>query len=199
MSTTATAVASRRSTTSIGRPLKVLIPLIQRDLENGNRAGMTYYADAGAKLLEAKSQVAFGSWGRWVSKNFALNERTARDYMRVARIREDHQNGTPGAVLPTSLNEARGGTQRRREQRAHEQPFRAALGEIETDVYAQEKQTRDDEVRLHRDIAVELVDLGYKALASRLHPDRGGSKDAMVRLNRVREELKGLAKTRRFV
>ena len=68
-----------------------------------------------------------------------------------------------------------------------------------TDFYTQEKQTRNDEVRLHRELAVELVDIGFKALASRLHPDRGGSKDAMSRLNRVREELKGLAETRRFI
>ncbi len=73
------------------------------------------------------------------------------------------------------------------------------LQELDTDFYTQEKQTRDDEVKLHRDMALELVDVGFKALATRLHPDRGGSKEAMSRLNRVRDELKGLATTRRFV
>jgi hypothetical protein len=36
-------------------------------------------------------------------------------------------------------------------------------------------------------------------MATRLHPDRGGSKYAMARLNCVRDELKSIAKTRRFV
>jgi hypothetical protein len=47
-------------------------------------------------------------------------------------------------------------------------------------------------------LAVELVDIGFKALATRLHPDHGGSEQAMRRLNRVRRELKSVAKTRRF-
>jgi hypothetical protein len=51
---------------------------------------------------------------------------------------------------------------------------------------------------LHRDLALELIDIGFKALATRLHPDRGGSKDAMRRLNRVRDELKTVAASRRF-
>jgi hypothetical protein len=40
--------------------------------------------------------------------------------------------------------------------------------------------------------AEEAHDLGgeYRALATKLHPDRGGSKEAMARLNRVRDELK---------
>jgi hypothetical protein len=36
-------------------------------------------------------------------------------------------------------------------------------------------------------------------MATRLHPDRGGSRDAMQRLNTVRDELKSIAATRRFV
>jgi hypothetical protein len=195
-----TAVA-RKSTTTIARPLKVLIPLIQHDVEAGASAGMQYYADAGDKLIEAKDQVAFGSWGRWLKKNFDLSDHTARQYMRLARLRveADAQNGRQASVLPASLKEMQGETDRRRERRKKEQPFRVALGEVETDLYATEKQTRDEEIQLHRDLAVELVDLGFKALATRLHPDRGGSKEAMARLNRVRQELKGFAGTRRFV
>ena len=77
--------------------------------------------------------------------------------------------------------------------------FNASLRDVARDDFVQERQARDDEVRLHRELAEELVDIGYRALATRLHPDRGGSKDAMARLNRVRDELKTTAQTRRFV
>jgi hypothetical protein len=195
----ATAVAKRERVT-ISRPLKVLIPLIQADLAQGDRAGMEHYADAGDKLIEAKEQVTPGHWGTWLSKNCSLNDRTARVYMRLARLRaENDHNGSGAAGLPRSLREMEGETERDRQRRKRDRTYQSVLRDLETDLYAQEQQTRTDEVKLHRDIALELIDVGFKALATRLHPDRGGSKEAMIRLNRVRDELKGVAKTRRFV
>jgi len=185
---------------AIARPLKVLIPLIKDDLEQGDRAGMQYYADAGDKLIEAKEQVAHGYWGTWLSKNFERSNRQAQTYMRYARLRAESAEKRGGAaVLPSSLRELDGRTMRAQTQRHAERAYQSVLRDLETDLYAQEQQTRVDEVKLHRDIALELVDVGYKALATRLHPDRGGSKEAMARLNRVRSELKGVAETRRFV
>ena len=181
----------------ISRPLKVLIPLIQADLERGSRAAKEYYADAGDKLIEAKEQVTHGYWGSWLSKNFHLSADTARLYMRYATLRAE-QNGNGVPEMP-SLRELKGATQRERKKRKGERAFRSALRDLETDLYKQEQQTHADEVQLHREMALELIDVGWKALATRLHPDRGGSRDAMVRLNRVRDELKGIAKNRRFV
>jgi hypothetical protein len=74
-----------------------------------------------------------------------------------------------------------------------------AARELDAELFATERQVEAEEIRLHRELAVELVNLGYRALATRLHPDRGGSKDAMVRLHRVRDALKSVAETRRFV
>jgi hypothetical protein len=191
---------AKRERVTIARPLKILIPLIQADLECGDRAGMEYYADAGDKLIEAKEQVAHGYWSTWLSKNFTLQHTTAQRYMRLARLREENrQNRTGGNVLPRSLREMDGNTDRDRKQRHSESSYKAVLRDLETDLFTQEQQTRADEVQLHRDIAFELIDVGFKALATRLHPDRGGSKEAMARLNRVRDELKGVAETRRFV
>lgn len=195
----ATTAVAKRERVTISRPLKVLIPLIQADIERGDRAGMEYYADAGDKLIEAKEsgQVSPASWGRWVSRHFNRSERTAGVYMRYARLRA--KSVSSPAALPSSLREMEGTTARRREQRHAERKYQSVLRDLETDLYAQEQQTRADEVQLHRDIALELIDVGFKALATRLHPDRGGSKEAMARLNRVRDELKGVAETRRFV
>jgi NADH:ubiquinone oxidoreductase subunit len=181
------------------RPLKVLIPLIQSELQHGNDAGREYYRRAGNMLLEAKGQVAPGAWGSWLHKNFDMHATTARIYMRWARIHIQNEQGL--LEIPTSLYEMTGGTARDRENRQskQQQNFRRILRDVARDDFVQERQARDDEVRLHRELAEELVDLGYRALATKLHPDRGGSKDAMIRLNRVRDELKQIAQTRRFV
>lgn len=181
----------------IARPLKVLIPLIEADLEHGDRAGMQYYADAGDKLLEAKEQVAHGHWGSWLSKNFSLTGNTARQYMRLARLRAENNSGA--VILPRSLRAMDGAPQRDRKRRKADRAYRSVLRELEAELYSQDEQTRDDEIRLHRDLAKELIDVGFKALATRLHSDHGGSDEAMSRLNRVRIELTKFAKTRRFV
>lgn len=189
---------ARETTKQIARPLKVLIPMIQSELQQGNSAGHEHYRRAGEMLIEAKEQVGYGGWGRWLTKNFDLSQQTASRYMQWARI----QN-TPGGreVSHDSMRQMRGDTARDREDRAskQQQAFRRVLRDVARDDFVQERQTRDDEIKLHRELAEELVDIGYRALATRLHPDRGGSKDAMARLNRVRDDLKQIAQTRRFV
>jgi hypothetical protein len=191
-------VAAIATPRAIARPLKMLIPLIQSELQQGNSAGHEHYTEAGRMLIEAKEQLAHGAWGRWLAKNFDLSHRQASEYMRWAR--ERNQIGAASANF-TSLNQMRGETDRARERRnsSQQQAFRRILRDVARDEFVQERQTRDDEVKLHRDLAEELIDIGYRALATKLHPDRGGSKDAMARLNRVRDELKAIAQTRRFV
>ena len=190
----APAVVSERK---VARPLKMLIPMIQSELQQGNSAGREHYRRAGEMLIEAKDQVAHGGWSRWLAKYFDLSMRTAQDYMRWAREYDQMRRGPSYS----SLHEMTGGTERKREERQspQQQAFRRVLRDVARDDFVQERQARDDEIKLHRELAEELVDLGYRALATRLHPDRGGTKDAMARLNRVRDELKQFAQTRRFV
>ena len=57
----------------VARPLKVLIPMIQSELQQGNAAGQEHYRLAGEMLIEAKDQVGHGGWGRWLTKNFDLS------------------------------------------------------------------------------------------------------------------------------
>jgi Protein of unknown function (DUF3102) len=187
---------------NIVRPLKVLIPMIQSELQQGNAAGQEHYRLAGEMLIEAKGQVGHGGWGRWLSKNFDLSDRQASRYMRLARhVRNQIGRGAADLEMFKSLRDMDGDTERAREHRqsTQQQQFRRVLRDVARDDFVQERQARDDEIKLHRDLAEELVDIGYRALATRLHPDRGGSKDAMSRLNRVRDELKQIAQTRRFV
>jgi Protein of unknown function (DUF3102) len=183
----------------IGRPLKMLIPMIQSELQQGNAAGQEHYRVAGEMLIEAKDQVSYGQWGRWLTKNFDMTNRTAQQYMRWAR---EHQLRS-GASQYRSLREMTGQSAREREDRQspQQQRFKRVLRDVTRDRedFMQERQRQDEETSVHRKLANELIDAGYHSLAKLLHPDRGGSKDAMSRLNRVRDELKAIAQTRRFV
>ena len=52
------------------------------------------------------------------------------------------------------------------------------------------EQNHTRERKLIHDLAEKLIDIGYKGLAFELHPDKGGSAEAMARLNKVRQLLK---------
>lgn len=194
-------MAVQSESRKIARPLKVLVPMIQGELQQGNAAGQEHYRLAGQMLIEAKDQIGYGQWTKWLAKNFDLSRSTAAVYMQWARLQEDDLSRATRQPSYTSLREMRGDTERTREDRqsTQQQQFRRVLRDVAREDFVQERQARDDEVKLHRELAEELVDIGYRALATRLHPDRGGSKDAMSRLNRVREELRQIAQTRRFV
>ena len=185
-----------RRQTAIARPLAKLVPLIQEELVAGDSAGLEHFRRAGEYLLEAREQVAAFKWTAWLTKNFALSKKTAWRYMRLAEVAEERggrvlQDTTLKAVIGERLHDS--------ERRVGAfRPISAFTAKVDTDRLSQERQILVDEIRLHRELALELVDIGYKALATRLHPDRGGSKDAMRRLNRVRDELKSVAETRRF-
>jgi hypothetical protein len=186
-----------RPKASIARPLKVLVPLIKKDLESGDAAastaGLPYYRAAGEKLREAKPQV--GSFAPWVSRTFHISLDTAYRYMKLAEVVKE--KGEDFLVDAKTLYSAIGRAPKGAPTRAWER-IAAESRKIDRELFGQEQQPRVDEVRLHRELAEELIDIGYRALATRLHPDKGGSKDAMRRLNRVAEELRDIAKTRRY-
>lgn len=188
------AVARRDQPNKIARPLKVLVPLIKSDLERGDKAGLDYYRSAGDKLREARTQVPPHRWASWLTKNFALSRMTAWRYMRLSERAEDEGERI---MHDTTLHEVAHGTKSDASRRIWDS-VRTATARVDVEPLTHGRESRENETQLHRDLALELIDIGYKALATRLHPDRGGSKDAMRRLNRVREELKSVAETRRF-
>jgi hypothetical protein len=187
--------------TQVARPLKVLVPLIQEELIAGNEAGMDHYIRAGRMLNEVRDsgQVSYGSWGRWVKDNFHISRVTASDYMRIAsKVEED-----PSCKASlTSIDAALDREPRTIKSITKKNKLKSlfdGVDRVNVTRLSDERQSRDDEIKLHRDMALQLIDLGYRALATRLHPDAGGSRDAMSRLNTVRHELKDFAATRRFV
>ncbi len=185
----------------VARPLKMLVPLIKEELIAGTRAGMEHYVKAGRMLNEVQDsgQVPWGSWGRWLKDNFTLGRKTANDYMRIARkVDEEGFNCLAGETI----DEAVGRDPRTIKSVTKKNKLKSlfdGVDKVNVTRLSNERQSKDAEVKLHRDLAIQLIDLGYRALASRLHPDAGGSRDAMSRLNTVRHELKEYAGTRRFV
>jgi hypothetical protein len=183
---------------AVSRPLKVLVPLIQSELIQGDTAGLEHYRRAGRLLIESQINLIHESWVSWINKNFDLSLRTAQRYMRLARQEEDRAdigadkthnkiNGLFAAIGEKTSNERR-------------KPLHEAITRVNVERFAEERRIKQEEIKTHREMALELIDLGYRALATRLHPDRrGGSREAMTRLNAVRDELKSVASTRRFI
>jgi hypothetical protein len=193
-------VAVARNRTQVARPLKVIVPLIQDELIAATEAGMEHYAAAGRMLNEVKDsgQVPWGSWGRWLKSNFKLSHDTARDYMAIAR-KEDGGSNLRGY---SSIDSALGRTPRTIKSITKANKLKAlfdGVDKVNVTRLSNDRQDRDKEIKLHQELALQIIDLGYRAMATRLHPDAGGSRDAMSRLNTVRHELKEFAATRRFV
>lgn len=55
---------------------------------------------------------------------------------------------------------------------------------------AEDNLTRMQERDAESKLGLRLISIGYRVLAKELHPDKGGSKEAMHRLGRVRDRLR---------
>ena len=52
-------------------------PVIKQDFEAADEAGLEFYRVAGEKLVEAKGQIPYGRWSKWLEKNaveFLINQ-----------------------------------------------------------------------------------------------------------------------------
>lgn len=71
-----------------GLALPELATLANEAHARANEAGrsmVTHAIEAGDALTQAKQQVSHGDWRPWLEANFDGSERTAQDYMRIAR------------------------------------------------------------------------------------------------------------------
>lgn len=187
---------TNKSETAVARPLKVLAPLIKKDFDEAEKAGRPFQEAAGAKLIEAQDGHFDGNtigFYKWAEKSFGKTRLTIRTCMawsalggaksfktqREVRLMPKAQGGL-GHIKPV----AREWTAPVDDivERARKEAFRLVQDEA-----LSRAQERDAE----RALAHRLIDIGYKVLAKELHPDKvGGSKDAMKRLNSVRDKLK---------
>lgn len=174
------------------RPLKILVPLIKQDFEDGDKAGMPFFTAAGEKLNEARNGEA-ADWSAkrfyaWAEKTFGKKPTQIKTYMAVAMATSRKPFKTLDEV--TRPNRPTAGYLRRDwtapvdavAEKARREQFRLAQDET---------LTRQEEREADRKLAHRLIDIGWKVLAKELHPDKlGGSREGMSRLNRVRDILK---------
>ena len=183
----------------IARPLHVLVPLIKDDIKHGDEAGMEFYIAAGEKLTEAREgsfsdQPANKFW-EWATRNFGRSKNILIDYMKMSQARDTKSFKKIKSI--SGFRRSLGQTAREsgRVFRPYQQPVDDIVTRAQVNAarLANEDLNRAEEREAQRKLALQLIDIGYKALASKLHPDKGGSRDAMARLNTVRDRLKANA------
>jgi hypothetical protein len=190
-------VAIRDEPTEIARPLKMLVELIKQDFEQAEKAGMAYYKAAGEKLNEVRDghfSDDAASFYAWAEKNFGKKRTQIRTYMAAAaaravkpfkslkKVRQDFLGHKPAAVGP--------GTRTYREWTATVDAVADKAREDARRLAAEDALTRQQERDAEAKLGLRLIDIGYKVLARELHPDRGGDRAVMARLNKVRERLR---------
>jgi hypothetical protein len=177
----------------------VLVPLIKDDLrqaqEASERAGMPYYRAAGEKMIEAKPQMKHGEFGAWIKRNFNIGTKHASLYMKLASATANSEK-LASANFSSLEQFRRDGLGHSRPMPVHRKPWHDDVTAIsdrakrEAERIREAELTRQEERKAEQMLALRLIDIGFKVLAKELHPDRGGSRDAMARLNRVRDRLK---------
>lgn len=190
--------AIRKTGQAVARPLKVLVPLIKEDLRQGDeaaeRAALPYYRAAGEKLNEAKAQLPAGAFMSWVSRNFNRSQRQANRYMSLARTTTDIQIGLRS---PGGLGGAIGQPPRWTPQTArYPEPVKESIEQAkrQAERIESENLSRAQERAAENALCMRIIDIGYKVLAKELHPDKGGSREAMARLSRCRDRLRAEAR-----
>ncbi len=181
----------------VARPLKTLTALIKEDFEQAEQAGMDYFIAAGEKLYEVRdghfARDASGFYA-WAEKNFGKKQTQIRTYIALATARlakpqrtfkniDDFKRKAQGHSRPTSG----------RTHRAWAADVDAVADKARAEMRrlaAEDALTRQQEREAEAKLGLRLIDIGFKVLARELHPDKGGSRDAMARLNKVRERLR---------
>jgi hypothetical protein len=189
---------TRTESTQVVRPLHVLVPLIKQDLQNAkeaaDEAALPYWQAAGDKMLEAKEHYKgrINEFEAWLKRNFDIGLTQARRYMKVAGETINRGRGRGNSETLSGAIRASGGSPRGspRGGGAWHEPIKEVIGRVNVEALKQDALAKQEERALQRKLALNLIDIGYKALASKLHPDKGGSREAMARLNRVRDILR---------
>lgn len=182
--------------TKVTRPLRAYVPLIQEQLDLAEKAGMPFYDTAG-KLLREVREIYFQDdapgFYAWADKNFGKSASTIRTWMAIGSDAKSKsfESLTHFSRERLGRQSARSSGRLHREwtapvdavaEKAHREAQLLAFEESLT-----RRQERDAEAKL----GLRLIDIGYKVLAKELHPDKlGGSREAMARLNRVRDRLR---------
>lgn len=176
------------------RPLEVLVSLLLEDIyriEEGDYqeehhhsrdSWFTTRIQVGEKLLEAKSHFKENprEFLPWAARNLGRRKQDIRTWIAyTTKAKPSPAESTkPRPVRPPLLNFASASSL------PPLQPRKPMTAEV--------RKEKQKEIKLRHQLRTQLIDAGYKALAVKLHPDHGGSREAMAQLNWIRNELKGI-------
>jgi hypothetical protein len=184
-----TTAITKKNDERLARPLKVLVPLIQRDIENAEHAGKMFKVSAGGKLLEAKSQLNHGEWSDWLKANFELSQTTARmwmDWWEAENVRGEEY------ATRREFERSKFTRKKVKAERDYHEPVERILSGISTKEMQNRARSAAKEHDLEKKLALQLIKIGYGVLATKLHPDKGGSNEAMRRLSKVVKTLRSV-------
>jgi hypothetical protein len=176
-----------------------LVPLIKAAIRAGNES----YLEAGRLLLEAKAALPHGSFQNWVEEHFDVSYRSAARYMRFAA------NMTTSASLadcerdPETRRIHRDVAEEFAEQEFADPEPEPEVGDGEPNFdeddepYIPPPPSGDDDWRHrvprilgpgeYREAIIEMVEMGYRVLAKRDHPDAGGDAAKFIHLKNARD------------
>lgn len=188
---------------AIVRPLRTLIPLIKTNIERGDREGeraaRPHYENAGAELIEAamSDERGYSAFWDWAEESFGRNRKFLRSCMEFAfENNGKFQNATTTFETLDELLRSAGKKRHfvNRTRDSVNEEVRDTMRNVKGNEYARPAAVtpKASERTLRNKLALQLIDVGYKALAVKLHPDKSkeGSNEAMARLNAVRTMLK---------
>jgi hypothetical protein len=181
---------------AVARPLRAFVPLIQEQFDLAEKAGKEYYRAAGKLLAEVRETHFEGdaaAFFQWAQKNFGKSPTTIRSYIAF-----DASSAHKQFKSLNEMNRAAGARNipvgpGSRIQREWTRPVDAVAERARAEqqrLAREDALTRQQERQAEAQLGLRLIDIGLKVLARELHPDKGGSRDAMTRLNRVRDRLK---------
>jgi hypothetical protein len=157
---------------------------IQFANEAANAAARPYWLRTGQLLAQAKSKFLYDNEKRprefydWVERQFGLRRRSCDQYMLAAKsttndvgLRIADSQSLRGAL------KAAGHETGKPNPKSWVHPIREELKLIDFAALRKEHLKRVEERALQKQLALKLIDIGFKVLAVQLHPDKkGGSR-----------------------
>ena len=171
--------------------------------------------ECGTWLAKQRENVPEGQWEKWIRDNCEFEKRMAYYYLTVAgmevqrvahaSVRECLKEAVDKKEESRILKEYDKKTEELRKERVASHRGKSAAekaAELQRDSELKEIEDRKAATRKkfqatvisQREIAVKVIEAGYRMVAKELHPDHGGAQESMVNLNFVKDRLMMLVK-----
>jgi hypothetical protein len=155
--------------------------------DKNHKKSKDHFIASGRYLAMPKTGYA-PTWQHWellLKTKVNLSTGRASELMQLADGRKDLQQIRDGKAQSVAQLRAERSSSLQDECSEEQIPGGAARSFALEQSFIQQ-EGRDLEAKL----GLRLIDIGFKSLARDLHPDKGGSREAMTRLNKVRERLR---------